>query len=200
MHLHSRARSLKKPQGQGFIAAASMKRAGKRQRHRGARNRNRAVFQRLPHHLQHVARKLRQLVEKEHAVVRQRNFSGARYGAAADQSRVADGVVRRAERPHAHQSIARVQHSGHAVNLGRLQRFFKRQRRKDRRHALGKHRLAAARRSDHQNVVSARAGHFHGALGRVLAAYILEVHGKVLNLVRAAPGYPPPAARVQLRC
>ena len=107
---------------------------------------------------------------------------GTRHRTAADQSRIADGVVRRAKGTHAHQSVARVQHTGHAVNLGGLQRLFKSQRRQNRRHAFGQHRLAAARRPDHQNVVSARAGHFHGALGRVLAAHILEVHRKMLDL------------------
>ena len=52
-----------------------MKRAGKRQRHGSARDGHGAVFQRLPHHFQHVARELRQLVQKQHAVVGQRDLA-----------------------------------------------------------------------------------------------------------------------------
>ena len=55
VHEHSRDLSLKYPQGQGFIAAASMKRAGKTERHRSPRNGHGTVFQRLPHHFQNVA-------------------------------------------------------------------------------------------------------------------------------------------------
>ena len=36
-----------------------------------------AFFERLAHHFQHVALKFRQLVEKQHAVVPQRNFARA---------------------------------------------------------------------------------------------------------------------------
>ena len=67
---------------------------------------------------------LRQFVEKEHAVVGQRNFAGTRDRAAADQSGVGDGVVRRAEGADADQAGACIEHSGHAVNLGGLQRFL----------------------------------------------------------------------------
>ena len=70
----------------------------KGERHGGAGDGDGVVFERLAHDFEHVARKLRQLVEKEQAVVGQRDFAGARHDAAADQPRVGDGVVRRAER------------------------------------------------------------------------------------------------------
>ena len=70
---------------------------GKAERHGGARDGDRVVFQRLAHHLQHVARKLGQLVQKEDAVVGQADLAGAGDDAAADQAGVGDGVVRRAE-------------------------------------------------------------------------------------------------------
>ena len=41
--------------------------------------------------------KFGQLVEEEQAVVRQRDFAGARHDAAADEPGVGDGVMRRAE-------------------------------------------------------------------------------------------------------
>jgi hypothetical protein len=69
----------------------------KAERHGGARDGHRVIFERLAHDLEHVARKLRQLVQKEQAVVGQRNLAGAGNDAAADQAGVGDGVVRRAE-------------------------------------------------------------------------------------------------------
>ena len=48
-------RSPKNPQGQGFIAAASMKRAGKVSEMRRARDGDHSVFERLAQHFQHVA-------------------------------------------------------------------------------------------------------------------------------------------------
>ena len=77
-----------------------------------SRNGHRPILQRLAQHLQHVARELGQLVEKQHAVVRQADFARPRHaGAAADQAGVGDGVVRRAERPLVQQSRAGRQQS-----------------------------------------------------------------------------------------
>jgi hypothetical protein len=69
------------------MAAASMKRAGKGERHGGARDGDGVIFERLAHHLEHVAGKLRQLVEEEKPVVRERDFAGAGNDAAADEAR-----------------------------------------------------------------------------------------------------------------
>ena len=69
------------------------------ERREGAGDRDVAVLQRLPQHLEHVALELRQLIEEEHAVVRQAHLARPGDLAAADQARVGDGVVRRAERP-----------------------------------------------------------------------------------------------------
>ena len=151
---------------------------GKRQRHGGARDGDSAVFQRLAHDFQHVAGELRQFIEKEHAVVGERDFAGPRNHAAADQPGVGDRVVRRAKGAYADQPCSGIEHSGDAVNLRRLQRFFKRERRQDRGHALGQHRLAGAGRADHQDVVAAGAGDFEGALGGLLSADIFEVDGR----------------------
>jgi hypothetical protein len=56
-----------------------------RQRHRRAGDGDSPVFERLAHDFEHVARELRQLVKKEDAVVRERDFAGARDDAAADE-------------------------------------------------------------------------------------------------------------------
>jgi hypothetical protein len=84
-------------------------------------------------------------------------------------------MVWRAERTHAHQAGRGVQHAGHAVNFCSLQRFFKRERRKNAGDALGQHGLAGAGRPDHEDVVPAGAGNFQRALGRKLSAHFLEV-------------------------
>lgn len=49
---------------------------------RGARNGDAARFQRLAQHVQHIARELGELVEKQHAPVRQRNLARPRHAAA----------------------------------------------------------------------------------------------------------------------
>ena len=66
--------------------------------------RHRAVLQRLPQHLQHIARELRQLIQKQHAVVRQLHLTRPWHRAPADQPRIGDRVMRRAKRPMPHQS------------------------------------------------------------------------------------------------
>ena len=66
---HSRVLSLKNPQGQGFMAAASMNRAGKVSDMAARAMRNVAIFERLAHDFKHVARKFRKLVEKQNTVM-----------------------------------------------------------------------------------------------------------------------------------
>ena len=68
---------------------------------RGARDGDAARFERLAQHLEHVAAEFRQLVEEEHAVVRERDLARARRRAAAHERHAGGGVVRRAERAHA---------------------------------------------------------------------------------------------------
>ena len=120
---------------------------------------------------------------KSRPLCARRDLAGARDHAAADQAGVGDGVVRRAEGAVGDQAAVRVEHAGDGVDLGGLERFFEAQRREDRRQALGQHGLAGAGRADHQDVVAAGGGDFERALGDVLAADVLEVVGKVLQLV-----------------
>ena len=58
-----------------------------------------AVLERLTHRVQCVPGELQHLVEKEHAQVRKRDLARSRWGAAADEARRGDRVMRRAKWP-----------------------------------------------------------------------------------------------------
>jgi hypothetical protein len=62
-----------------------------------------------------------------------------------------------------------------AWDRGALQRFVKRQRRQNSGEPAGEHGLAGARRSDHQQVVSACGRNFQGAPSERLPAQIAQV-------------------------
>ena len=102
--MHGRAGSPKNPQGHGFIAATSTKRAGNTAVRAARATMMRAVFERLAQHFQRPPVEFRQLVEEQHAVVGEADLAGPWHAAAADQGRVGDGVMRRAERPVRHQA------------------------------------------------------------------------------------------------
>src|SRR2546426_5673221 len=84
--------------------------------HSGAGNAYRPIFQRLAHYFQHIAWKLGHLVQKKHAVVGERNFSGAGHSAASDQSSVRNSVMWGAKRTHSHQPGSGVEHAGNTMN------------------------------------------------------------------------------------
>ena len=92
--------------------------------------------------------------------------------------------MRRAEGPLRDEAGRRVQHAGHGVNLGRLQRLLESERRQDRRQPFGQHRLARSGRADHEDVMAARRGDLESALGRLLPAHVFEIYGKVLQLAQ----------------
>ena len=69
----------------GIHGGGQHKARGKRERHGGAGNRDRAILKWLPQDFEHVAGKLGEFVEKKQAIMGERNFAGARDHAAADQ-------------------------------------------------------------------------------------------------------------------
>ena len=125
-------------------------------------------LERLAQRVEHARLELGQLVEEQHAEVREAHLAGARPRAAADERRHAGGVVRRAERP-ASLELAAHQLAGEAVHHRDLEHLLGRQRRQDRGQPRGEHRLAGARRADHQEVVAAGGGDLEHALGALLA-------------------------------
>ena len=140
----------------------------------GARDRDLAGLERLAQRIEHLRLEFRQLVEEEHAVMRERDFARPRAQAAADQRRHAGGMMRRAERPAVGERAV--------LDLARdrgdhrdFEQFGRRQRRQDRRQPRRQHRLAGAGRADHQQVVAAGGGDLERALGALLALDVVEV-------------------------
>src|SRR5579872_1974544 len=153
----------------------------KSKRHGGTSNANRTIFQRLTHDFQDVAGKFGKFVEEKNTVMRERYFSRAWDRAAADQSCVGNRVVRRTKWTHANQSGTCIEHSGNAVDLGRLQRFLEGKWRQDGRHPFREHGLTRSWGPDHQNVVAARARNFECPLGRLLSTNIFKINRKMLR-------------------
>src|SRR2546426_2237312 len=94
-----------------------------------------------------VLPELRQLVEEQHATVREAHFPGPRERAAADQPRIRDRVVRGAERPPRDERLAERQYAGDGVDLGGLERLIEAHLGEDRGKPPGEHRLAGAGRA-----------------------------------------------------
>ena len=83
-----------------------------------------AVFERLAEHFERGAVELRQLIEKQHAVVGEADFAGRGRGAAAHEAGVRDRVMRRAKRPAGQQRLTGRQAADGAVNARRLDRLL----------------------------------------------------------------------------
>jgi hypothetical protein len=96
-------------------------------RHGRTCDRDPAVFQRLSECFEDVFSKLRQLVEKKHAVVRQTDLPGSRDMAAADQTGIGYGMVRRTKGPRGDKPAFFVQQAGDRKYLCCFDGFFKRE-------------------------------------------------------------------------
>ena len=160
-----------------------------------ARDPNAPLFERLPEHLDRAARELRQLVEEEHAVVRQRDLAGPRHAAAADQRRFGAGVVRGAERSLAQQPGPGGQQTGDRMHGGDVERLLEGQRRQHPGETASQHRLAGAGRSDQQQMMAAGGRHFERAPRCGLPAQVGQVGRRSLEGTRGrrlgggAPGH-----------
>ena len=135
----------------------------------GARDHDLAGLERLAQRIEHVRVELRQLVEKQHAEMGQRDLAGPRPRAAADQRRHAGRMVRRPERPVPRQSARRPARPRGSCTIDTSSISAGSQRRQDRRQSLRQHRFARARRADHQQVVAAGRRDLQRALGALLA-------------------------------
>lgn len=142
-----------------------------------------ARFERLAQDLETSAMKLGQLVEEQHAVVRQADLAGRRRGAAADHAGIADRVVRIAEWPRHEKRFVGPQPSQGTVDARRFQALAGVQGRQDSRQPSRQHRLAGPGTADHQHVVRASGSYDQGALGELLSAHVREI-----DIVVVEPG------------
>ena len=140
----------------------------------GARHRHLAVLHRLAERIQHPRIEFRQFVEKQHALVRQRNLARPGAGAAAGQRGHAGGMVRCAERPAVGQRAV-LDRAGHRGDHRDVEQFRRRQRWQDRGQARRQHRFAGAGRTGHQQVVAAGGRDLQRALGALLALEVTQV-------------------------
>ena len=112
---------------------------------RGSGDRDVPIFKWLTHHLQHVAAEFRELVQEEHAAVRERDLPRLRVRATTEQSTVAHRVVRRTKWTSRHQRNAALELSRHGMDARHLQSLLWGERRKNGWNAPREHRLARAR-------------------------------------------------------
>ncbi len=157
-----------------LVGAAAAARIHRRHQHEarrisdaviGPRNRHLAGLQRLAQRIERLRRKLRKLVQEQHAMMGERHFARPRMQAAADQRRHAGGVMRRAERPPVGQRAA-FDLAGDRGDHGHFEKLGRRQRRQDRGQPRRQHRFAGAGRADHQEIVAAGGGDFERAVWR----------------------------------
>src|SRR5206468_12173080 len=106
------------------------------------------------------------------AVVRDADFTRIWKCPAAEQTNVADGVMRIAKRSRRNERAVTGEQTSNAVNFRRLDCFLEGHGRNDGGNAFRKHRFARARRSDHKNVVTAGNRDFDGAFDMALAFYV----------------------------
>jgi hypothetical protein len=99
------------------------------------------VLEQLAQDLQDVAAELREFIQTEQAVVRQRYLARQRDLAAADQPHIRDGVVRSPEGAGRDQRRVVAGETGHAMDARGVDGFGERHRQQDGGQPAGQHRL-----------------------------------------------------------
>src|SRR4051794_35242610 len=84
--------------------------------------------------------------------------------------------MRRSKRTAGDQRLSWLEQADDAMNLGRLQRLFQREWRKNGCQPFCQHRLAGARRADQQYVMTTCRGDLQGALDVFLSFDFREIH------------------------
>jgi hypothetical protein len=137
-----------------------------------AADRDEAVLERLAHGLERIAAELRQLVEEQHAEMRERDFTGPHVGAAAEQTRGRARVVRRAQRSR---FGTRQREARRGVHLQDREALGRRRRWQDARHPAQQGTLAGAGWADEQQVVLSGSRDAQRAFRRRIAADVAEL-------------------------
>ncbi len=171
---HGAERSPRWPHGTGIHRGHELEARGELRLARRPRNHDVPGFERLAQHFEHAAVELRQLVEEQHAVVRERDLARPRVAAATDECDPGGGVMRRAERTTS-PLVATEPGRRERAHRRRLERLVLAHRRQDARQPLREHALAGARRTDQQQAVLAGRGNLERAPRVLLAAQIGEV-------------------------
>jgi hypothetical protein len=146
-----------------------------RRRSGRARDDHAALLERLTEQIERVSMELEDLVEKEHSVMRETHFAGARLRPASNEGRVRRRVMGRAKRTVGDQTCAGRQQPGHRVHRSDLQRFVERQGRENARHPPRHHRLSGSRRANEQEVVTTGGRHLERTTSEELAAHVRKV-------------------------
>src|SRR6266496_1980963 len=91
--------------------------------------------------------------------------------------------MRRTKWSYGDEGLFGIEQAGDAMNLRCVNCFVEGERRNDSRDAFCQHRLARARRTDHQHVVTASDGHFYRALYVALPLHVAEIN--IVTLMRS---------------
>ena len=96
--------------------------------------------------------------------------------------------MRKTEGPVYDQRRGVVEKPGNAVNFRAFQSLFKTQLRKDRSQPPGQHRLARTRRTEHQQIMGSRRGHFKRPFDMLLSLDVLEIFSEDLPFLKKPAG------------
>ena len=128
----------------------------KGQRSLGAADGDNFVLHRLAHNFDGAAAEFGELVQEQYAAMGQRNLAGVGNIPAANQAGMADGMVRRPERPLADERRTRRELVGDRVDFGHFERFFQRHLGQDTRQGARQQGFAGPRAANHQYVMPKR--------------------------------------------
>ena len=146
------------------------------------RNNRLTAFDWLAKRIEHMRRELRELVEKEDAMMGKRDLSRFRPDSPAHKGCHARGMMGRTERP-VRSERAVYYHARDALDHRDLKQFLRLKRRQDAWKTLGQHRLSRAGRADHEHVMPACSRDLQSSLGALLAAHVLEVGSRFRALI-----------------
>ena len=141
---------------------------------RRTRHSDHTALQRLAQDFERATVELGKLIEKQHAVVSERDFTRTRLRSAADERYGRGRVMRTAVWTHAPFRWLERQPRD-AAHCGYLQRFALGQRRQQARQPLRQHALAGTRRTDHQQAVLAGRRNLERALGVLLTPHFIQI-------------------------
>ena len=96
--------------------------------------------------------------------------------------------MRKTEGPVYDQRRGVIEKPGNAVNFRAFQSLFKTQLRKDRSQPPGQHRLAGTRRTEHQQIMGSRRGHFKRPFDMLLSLDVLEIFAEDLPFLKKPAG------------